>query len=949
MKSIKVLIQRFPSILTLLIIFSFSREVALAQYYVSGVDRGNTKYNVLKTKKFNIIYPRGADSLAINYAEKLNWVSDSTLGAYEEKPHKFNVLLHTEMAYSNGFVAWAPKRMEIFTITPRDLYAQDWPSQLAVHEYRHVAQMSQLNHRITRLYSFFLGQQVVGGFAGLYLPQWFLEGDAVFNETKYSSAGRGRVGLFTDDIREQVRNEGVYSYNKAIFGSYKHYTPDHYTIGYLIVNHTNDQYGEDIWMKVFDRIGEFRMTPTPFYSGLLMTTGLGKKDLYKEAIQRYDTLWKIQEKEINSLGEFNDSLVFNNNSSSYESYKFIHQINSTNYIGLRTGIDQIPSIVKINISNGAEEILFKTGASDFYNVSYANGVIVWTEIEVDTRWDNVNYSTIHSYNLKTGKHQRLSKKTRYYSPSLSRNGEKLILIEVDELDNNYLVIFDMIANKVIEKSKISSKIFYPSFASDQTKILFTQLINNEGIEMAIYNTENKQVSSISNPDFIYKKQILEHDDHYYFLAEYSGVMNIFALEKKSGKTYLVTNSSRSINDFNINADGEIYYASYTSMGYKTCRIGIDKTKWISFEKVKNTLVQLPISKKMENSPNIQNTNFSPLQYKIKKYSKLRHLINLHSWSPFSFNQSNYSLKPGIEFMSQNILSTMVVKAGIAFDKYQEKSGKYAEIEYLGFYPILSLSYQDLYDTYKILENNHSLKLYTHNDNIQLNVIVPLKRSASSYSQYCLISSSLGSSFYENWYDADEKSTLKANFISSRLYMHNIQRKSKKAVDYRNGQVIDFNYYKVLSANKDFGDAFSIEGIFYIPGLLNTNSVKIFAGYQKMVQNSKYYLFNYVSLPRGFVGNLYREFSSFKVDYKIPVFHPDLSLGALMYLKRVRANIFYDLLYGASAIQSKRYGIELVGDMHIFRFVAPFEIGVRISQGVGEEVYELIYAVKFDDI
>ena len=56
--------------------------------------------------------------------------------------------MHTRTAQSNGLVAWAPKRIELFTTPHQQIYSQDWLEQLALHEFRHLVQLDKIQSEL---------------------------------------------------------------------------------------------------------------------------------------------------------------------------------------------------------------------------------------------------------------------------------------------------------------------------------------------------------------------------------------------------------------------------------------------------------------------------------------------------------------------------------------------------------------------------------------------------------------------------------------------------------------------------------------------------------------------------------------------------------------------------------------------------------------------------------
>ena len=163
-----------------------------AQFYEYGQDAGNLRWFQFETPHYRIIFPGGIDSLANAFARRLetnyNYVGESLDHQHSNMP----VIIHNESSFSNGVFVWAPKRLEIFTNPDPNGYNQDWLTQLALHEGRHAVQIDKLNQGITRGLYFVGGEQMVGAMA-VFLPYWYLEGDAVDAETRLSLSGRGRL------------------------------------------------------------------------------------------------------------------------------------------------------------------------------------------------------------------------------------------------------------------------------------------------------------------------------------------------------------------------------------------------------------------------------------------------------------------------------------------------------------------------------------------------------------------------------------------------------------------------------------------------------------------------------------------------------------------------------------------------------------------------------------
>ena len=146
------------------------------------------------------------------------------------------MILHPWNPYSNGSVAWAPKRMDLYTHPEAyGPYPQSWMTQLTTHESRHVAQMQLSYRRPFKWVNYLVGEMWSGAVSAFYTPPVFLEGDAVVAETALTAAGRGRNADFLNYYHLAFDNGDWRDWYKWVYGSFKKAGPDYYTVGYMTV------------------------------------------------------------------------------------------------------------------------------------------------------------------------------------------------------------------------------------------------------------------------------------------------------------------------------------------------------------------------------------------------------------------------------------------------------------------------------------------------------------------------------------------------------------------------------------------------------------------------------------------------------------------------------------------------------------------------------------------
>ena len=183
-----------------------------AQFTNMGTDRPGVKWSTFSTKDYQLIYPRGLDSLAFVYGNLLQrynipvGISAGVVPNYcWKKP--MPVILRSFNAEANGAVIWAPRRMELFTLpdSRSSLSAIPWETMLSIHENRHVAQLQFTRQGFWGWSHYFFGQLAQIGVQSLLMDSCILEGDAVVAETGLTNAGRGRSADFLSYMRMHTR------------------------------------------------------------------------------------------------------------------------------------------------------------------------------------------------------------------------------------------------------------------------------------------------------------------------------------------------------------------------------------------------------------------------------------------------------------------------------------------------------------------------------------------------------------------------------------------------------------------------------------------------------------------------------------------------------------------------------------------------------------------------
>ncbi len=952
------------TVIILSCILTVSCNQLFAQFYSGGDDPANIRWNQIQSDHFKVIYPSEFVSEARRMTSILEFNYERNSAGLNHRPGKFPVVLHNHSVYSNGFVAVAPRRMELVTTPASDSYSQDHFEQLALHEFRHVVQVDKLDQGLTRVMKYILGEQAQGAVAG-EMPFWYLEGDAVDAETVLSNSGRGRQPSFEKGIKAiLLEKDHLYSYEKSYYGSFKDFVPNHYSYGYQMVAHARNKFGDDIWTKMVDYTARKPYTLYPFYFGLKKYTGLSKSKLYKETVQTLKDHWTEQAESrfLTDCRQLNKR-----ETKDFTSYQFPAYLNDGLVFALKSGMDQIDKFIVID-EDGKEKTIFTPGFMDPANISVSGDLVVWTELKTNERWDNESYSLVKSYNLKSGKVKLISRRSRYFAPEISPDAQRIVVTEVSLLNEYSLVILNPANGMIIKKIPSPGNEFlqYPVWGSSGDMIFVTSM-GMDGKSIKSYDLATGEWKTIFDPVFDDIAELSAGEKYLLFRGTFSGIDNIYALDLATGECFRVTSSKFGAYypQFSANAD-KFLYSDYTSHGYNLVEAQFDKTTWEPLGSVISHTEQLYRPAKNEEAI-VKTADYKPVaDYPEKRYSKISHLFNVHSWAPFYFDYENPdienpSIYPGITVLSQNLLNTAYTTLGYEYRDHDHFI--HASFVYRGLYPIFRVSYDfggfpfiadppEEYTRPEWVLTNMSLNFKTY---------LPLNFTAGKYVRG--LQPSVESRFSRSylWYDDPPGYRTGLTFLNYRFYTYNYLKTSKRDILPRWGQVADINYIHAPFNTKQVGSEISVNGTLYVPGLMSHHTLRLGAGFLNQ-KTEKYVLNNLISMPRGYESRNSEKFLKLTADYVFPIIYPDLNIWHLLYIKRIKAAVFYDhgIDYNVQVPSGETYirkdlkfrscGFELTSDFHLVHILFPFEMGIRFSYPLDDAKpkLEILYSIDISE-
>lgn len=902
------------------------------QYYTTGTDAASTRWLSYRSGSINLVFPAEALPLAARYMAALR-SADSLAGAdYGLLGSRIDVVLHNRNVLSNGYVAWTPRRMELVAHpSPSALDAQPWTNMLTLHEMRHVKQMYALNTGLVRGGSVLLGEQSVGMAAAL-LPLWLLEGDAVFAETKQSASGRGRSAAFYQHYRAMLLSgHKGYSFDKWRDGSFRHYTPNFYSLGYQLVEYIDLKHGIKSVSNIANFVGRRPFAVPPIYWALRREVGMGQAKLCETMFAHADSVWRAAQPVAPTPIE-----QLSPTARTYTSYMHPHLLADGRLVVLKTSLKRTQAFVALDTATGRERVLARPGSMlGFPHID--DSLIVWAEYRPHLRWEQVSYGRVVVYNHRTGKRSTLPHRGMLSSPVCMAAGVVAICFNPD----GSMAAVRLNSNGTADTLCLFDVNTQPTELASHGDSLYALATTPWGKQLMRVWPGPQRV--LMPPIMADISAISMADSGVFFSASHNYAEHVFFYNFNNNTTFRVVSSSFGSKYMHTTPTGGMVVSNYTPMGY-----AIGHARCLSHEPFE--LAQLRSG--VRHSPQLfPSDSVVPLS-EPSRYRKLSHLINVHSWAPLFIKPTEMvqgqmeGIGIGLTAISQNLLGSAVMSAGYGYTPQSTHHHVFnATVQYQGWWPVVGLSF-DL--------EPHSAKSYsrlgtqittTQQRVFALNIHLPLRINIGQTSVYIKPYSNL--SYNNDRFFSSQLDIYRAGHLmqTNGLYVSALSAKAHRDLYPRWGCTFQGLHSYSLSPWARMGSLAAITSMLYMPGLLSNHSARVGMSFQQQWPNG-FYLSSRVALPRGYTERLSERFVGINLNYAMPLVYPDLNLGQFMYIKRLWINMFCDYAHNMRrAEQTELYreemqslGAELSVDFHLLRIRVPMRLTFTAAWPDGGKFY-----------
>jgi len=900
--------------------------------YGQGLDinqsSSSINWETISNKYVKVIYPDYLKKDSVYVANLVEHYSQFVGQTYSiAKPQQFTLILRPEVAAPNGFVTMGPRRSEWFSSSSFTNFvgSSEWYQTLAIHEYRHVNQFDYYDGGFVTIANFLFGdygRQVI-----LYtgLQPWFLEGDAVWAETKYTDAGRGRSPYFLARLKSLVLSDELPSYEQFVNGTYRTQLPSHYVYGYILISSATKKFGQDFWAKV---VKEVVGSPHPWrlYSAFKEISGVDFFDFYQETMNELKNSWKNDIETKVAKTEFRENLYPQKEG---ESFYYIHR-----------DLDDYWSIQKKS-GTSTVKVLDLPFYKEFNQFSVSKGKAVYAELQPHHRYGYRGASNIFLVDLSNGEKTKITDLERYYNPHLNSRANRIISTHFSQKQEWNIAELDLNGATLREVQIKDHKVSEVHYINDDEVVaILNDKRGLKSIQKINLSNRSTQVLLPASRNNLYSLNV-DAKGNIFFEAQYKGHINIFRLNANTIEqcTNAKIGAASPFSDGNTLyfSEQDSYGSHISSTPINQC-VALENQALVNFNYLSDSpsdnYNQFPLQS-FDNQADLYTKNKE--KYLVESYGDFdSRLFIPHSWSFFGGR--------GIELsaVTDNYLGTLGFRGTVGRDSEEKKNFGSFSLDIKKYYPIFNVN---------AALRDRSVEPYSYPNDLEftekdvgLNVTIPYIFGRGLYNVKAYIQGGVSYLDTSNYNETNvnikyEDRSFKVKSSAFGLSVSK-DRKPRSILSPLSFSLLmayddaDSSKNNAYSSYRFFGfTKATTPGFFSNDGFLFSYTTEK----QKDTRTAYHFVSNASSaqgyaFSRGYSYAAVSRFNKVSGNYVFPLAYPDLAISGFTYLRRLTSTLFFDSTRIESRFRNdtlNSYGAELEFESKFFR-ILPLNYGIRYS-------------------
>ncbi|HHW13038.1 MAG TPA: hypothetical protein GXX33_08575 [Firmicutes bacterium] len=530
---------------------------------------GGTDWQVLKTEAFTVFYPSDLEEVAREVLRILEFYRPQVEKLTGNRRYHLPVVIDDTGIAPNGLANPLLDYVHLFWYPPKAGLlgtVEDWNALVAVHEYTHILQMTNVGKGPKILCSIF-GNIFSPNVA---VPGWVIEGITVYSESQLSSyQGRLNDGKFDAYIGARVAADRFPSILDATFEPHEFQLEGIYTYGGLFFNYLAQTYGEE-------KLAEFFTVHGSSLRSLDQNTeevfGKSFPELWEEW-KAYETArfkdftidgeritndgWYVATPVV-AVGEQGERLIY-------------YQREKQTKAGLGRSYYRA-EIVARNLFTQEEKVVVATTSSFTLPIKVRGAKLYYGVYELKAGYDNAlssgygYYTELREKDLQSGKDRLvLAGDLRAYE--LLPDGTILYASALKNGFGSQLYLYDPGAG-----SRLLFEVPYlvDEMAADEGRIVFSARKKGENNHLYLFTLETGEFTPlVATPYGEYGIALV--GERLFFHANYQQVYGVYCYDFSTAQVYKMTTGNYATEPAYDEARGELYFVGLHADGFDLYR------------------------------------------------------------------------------------------------------------------------------------------------------------------------------------------------------------------------------------------------------------------------------------------------------------------------------------------------------------------------------------------
>ncbi len=540
-------------------------------------------HHTLETEHFVVHYWDPLQDVARRVAVVAEAAHRTLAPAFDHVPDKKTIVVVVDDTDSaNGFAGVLPRnQIQIFATAPGSFTElddhDDWLYGLTAHEYTHILHLDTMSG-LPKIYNSIFGKTWA---PNQIMPRWVIEGIAVYEESKRSSAGRNRGSRFEQFIRI-ARHANRDLRLDQVSGAPRWYPRGNapYVYGSHFLRYVFDRYGDDTLREMSHASGDY---PVPFAINRQIAKVVG--DPFTKL---YDD-WKLYLRDRYGMQEMaaeRRGLVTGRKLTETAETNFMarygrdgKELYWLQYDGYRD-----PKLRAMPVGGDARSArdvftAFSVGPYDLLS----DGGVIYEQGRIFRR--EYAYQDLHHWDAQTRQVVRLTLGRRARDPAVSRDGRRIAYSQNGE-SQSVLAVMDAVPNaipSIVWQGDRFDQAFQPAWSPDGTKIAFSAWRRGGFRDILVVELASGKVEEITNDRAIDMSPSWSSDGRYLFFdSDRTTISNVYAYDTTDRSLWQVTNVLGGAFHANPSPDGTriAFEAAVPRGGYDLHELPLDRASWL---------------------------------------------------------------------------------------------------------------------------------------------------------------------------------------------------------------------------------------------------------------------------------------------------------------------------------------------------------------------------------